>query len=234
MVARLPEGPENPNQLKTLTLAPALVTLERWMVSYGFTTQNKVADHATRRLCSSRIHLHLVPITPLHADGTYRLAPSSPSLSAKHLPTETSSNRSLTLGVALPAVVGLATGSCIRPALYGHCLVEETIPRSLEKAQPERQPWPTYLCQRSPGAHPGYVALEPDCGVRLVSLGNCKSWAFMWPNPRWRSIGQRSASRPRKHGRRSYTTMSKTSCHAISSPSLRNLPGVLRLHHFGS
>src|SRR5262245_59246413 len=74
------EGPENPNQLKTLTLAPALVTLERWMVSYRFTTQNKVADHATRRLCASRIHLHLVPITPLHADGTHRLAPSSRSL----------------------------------------------------------------------------------------------------------------------------------------------------------
>jgi hypothetical protein len=72
-----PVCPENPNQLKCLTYTPAMITLERWMVPYLFTTQKKVSDHATRRLDPSRLNLDLVPVPSLHADGTHRLAPSS-------------------------------------------------------------------------------------------------------------------------------------------------------------
>ncbi len=81
--------PENPNLLKFLTFAPAMITLEQCIVSYPPTSRDKVCVHATRRLCPPCLYLGLVPVTSLHADGTHRLATSGRSLSAEHLPTVT-------------------------------------------------------------------------------------------------------------------------------------------------
>ena len=54
------------------------------------TSRDKVSDHAISRLHSARIHLGLVPIPPLRADGTSRAAPSSCSLQTERLPSEAS------------------------------------------------------------------------------------------------------------------------------------------------
>ncbi|MCZ6717946.1 MAG: hypothetical protein O6944_02175 [Gammaproteobacteria bacterium] len=63
--------PENPNQLKFLTFTPTMITLERWIFPFPFTSRDKVSDHASHRLCPSRIHRNMVPLTSRHADGTH-------------------------------------------------------------------------------------------------------------------------------------------------------------------
>jgi hypothetical protein len=72
--------PENLNELKFLTSAPVMITLERWIFPSLFTTQDKVYDYATRRLGPSRFRLHLVSVVSRHAERTHRFAPSSRSL----------------------------------------------------------------------------------------------------------------------------------------------------------
>jgi hypothetical protein len=64
--AALPVHPENPNQLKFLTFALAMIILERCIVPYPLTSRDKVCDHATRRLCPPRLYLDLVPVSSLH------------------------------------------------------------------------------------------------------------------------------------------------------------------------
>ena len=71
---------ENPNLLKFLTFAPAMITLEQCIVSYPLTSRDKVCDHATRRLHPPCLYLGLVPVRSFHADGTHRLATSGRSL----------------------------------------------------------------------------------------------------------------------------------------------------------
>ncbi len=68
--AALPVHPENLNQLKFLTFALAMIILERCNVPYPLTSRDKVCEHATRRLCSPRLYLGLVPVSSLHADRT--------------------------------------------------------------------------------------------------------------------------------------------------------------------
>ena len=56
------------------------------------------------------------------------------------------------------------------------------------------------------------------CGGRLALWGSCVSWASPWPNPRWRSTGRASASRPHPRGKPFSITMSKTWWRVISLP----------------
>src|SRR5262245_23789661 len=94
-------------------------------------SRDKVSDHVISRLHSARIHLDLVPLSPLHADRTYRSAPSSCRLQTEHLPPEASAHRSHTLGVALAPMAGLARGPGIRATPDRHLLAEEAIPQLL-------------------------------------------------------------------------------------------------------
>jgi hypothetical protein len=55
-------------------------------------------------------------------------------------------------------------------------------------------------------------------GAHLALSGNCKSWAFMWPNPRWRNISQRGANHRPRHGKPSWQTTHRTWWPSISSP----------------
>ncbi len=66
--------PENPNQLKFLTFALAMIIFERCIVPYPLTSRDKVCDHATRRLCPPCLYLGLVPVSSRHVDRTPRLA----------------------------------------------------------------------------------------------------------------------------------------------------------------
>src|SRR5215510_1211678 len=139
-------------------------------------SRDKVSDHAINRLHSAHIHLGLVPIPPLRADRTYRSAPSSCRLQTEHLPPEASAYRSLTLGVALAPVAGLARGPGIRATPDRDRLAEEAIPQLLATAQPERQAGTTGHRERDPHADPRYVAVESNVELASYCRGAAEAW----------------------------------------------------------
>ena len=61
--------PENPNRLQSLTSAPVVIMLERCDFLYLFTARERVSNHATPRRNLHRLHLDLVPVSSLHAEG---------------------------------------------------------------------------------------------------------------------------------------------------------------------
>src|SRR5215470_601599 len=135
-----------------------MLILERWDFPYLFIARDRVSDHATHRRNPHRLHLDLVPVSSLHADGIYCLAPPSRCLSTECLAPEAPAVRSPPVGLALAPVAGLATGAGVRPAPYRHRLAEETVPGLLATSQPTRETGAPRHFQRSPRAHPRYVA----------------------------------------------------------------------------
>jgi hypothetical protein len=82
-----------------------------------FIAQDKVASHVTCDLSRSGLPHLMVPISSRHANGNPRLATSTGGLSAQRQAAAAPARRSTLLGLALTALVGLATSARIRSGI---------------------------------------------------------------------------------------------------------------------
>ena len=87
-----------------------------------------------------------------------------------------SARRSTLVDLALTALVRLASGPGVRAAPHRHRLAEEAVPRLLATLESERQARATRDRQRSPCAHPGHVAIQPDLGFASHCRGAAQAW----------------------------------------------------------
>jgi hypothetical protein len=158
-----PVFPENPNPLKFLTFTSAMITLERWTVPLPVTSRDKVSIMSpivSVLLASvftwfrSRLSMQMELIALRHQVAVYK----------QNIPRSTPADRSLALGLALPAVAPLATGSGVRTTPYGHHLAEEAVPGLLAPIKSARQAGTTRHRERGACAHPSYVAIQSHVG----------------------------------------------------------------------
>jgi hypothetical protein len=84
-----PVGPENPDQLKYLTLVPAMITLQPHRLPHLLTIRDKGSDHATHRLHSapsigtwfrSRVSMQIEIVALRHQIAVYKQTVSRPHL----------------------------------------------------------------------------------------------------------------------------------------------------------